>query len=173
MLKIFLPQILTPLHVEFAKAVWFIDHRLLIFININTVYSFYLLTLDQFLYVYHHSTLIKVLFLPLFYTKEKWSIERCSSHWEIETLNECWQTDTRVHTFASTFVLLSLLWRRSSMPSFYEWLSHTHYLSRFHIYALIYDICFCLSDLLHSIWQSLGPSMSLQMTQFVSFLMGG
>ena len=38
---------------------------------------------------------------------------------------------------------------------------------RFHIYALIYDICFSLSDLLHSIWQSLGPSMSLQMTQFL------
>jgi len=28
--------------------------------------------------------------------------------------------------------------------------------SIFHIYVLIYDICFSLSDLLHSIWQSLG-----------------
>ena len=27
--------------------------------------------------------------------------------------------------------------------------------SRFHIYALIYDICFSLSDLLHSVGQSL------------------
>ena len=41
---------------------------------------------------------------------------------------------------------------------------------RFHIYVLIYDICFSLSGLLHSVWQSLGPSMSLQMTQFCSFL---
>ena len=41
---------------------------------------------------------------------------------------------------------------------------------RFHIYALIYNICFSLSHLLHSVWQSLGPSMSLQMTQFGSFL---
>ena len=36
---------------------------------------------------------------------------------------------------------------------------------RFHVYALIYDICFSLSDLLHSVWQSLGPSMSLQNLQ--------
>ena len=38
------------------------------------------------------------------------------------------------------------------------------------VYALIYDICFSLSDLLHSVWQPLGPSASLQMTQFHSFL---
>ena len=37
-------------------------------------------------------------------------------------------------------------------------------------YALIYDICFSLSDLLHSVWQPLNPSTSLQMTQFCSFL---
>ena len=42
--------------------------------------------------------------------------------------------------------------------------------SRFHIYALIYDICFSLSDLLHSVWQSVDPSTSQQMTQFHSFL---
>ena len=47
---------------------------------------------------------------------------------------------------------------------------HLYHFSRFHIYALIYDICFSLSDLLHSVWQSLGPSTSLQMTQFRSFL---
>ena len=29
---------------------------------------------------------------------------------------------------------------------------------RFDIYELIYDICFSLSDLLHSVWPSLGPS---------------
>ena len=47
---------------------------------------------------------------------------------------------------------------------------HLYQFSRFHVYALIYDICFSLSDLLHSVWQSLGPSMSQQMTQFISFL---
>ena len=47
---------------------------------------------------------------------------------------------------------------------------HLYHFSRFHIYALIYDICFSLSDLVHSVWQSLGPSTSLQMTQFHSFL---
>ena len=49
-------------------------------------------------------------------------------------------------------------------------LLHLYHFSRFHIYALICDICFSLSDLLHSVWQSLDPSTSLQMTQFSSFL---
>ena len=31
---------------------------------------------------------------------------------------------------------------------------HLYHFSRFHIYALIYDICFSLSDLLHSVWVS-------------------
>ena len=43
-------------------------------------------------------------------------------------------------------------------------------LSRFHTYALIHNICFTLCDLLHSVWQTLGPTPSLQMTQFYSFL---
>ena len=38
-------------------------------------------------------------------------------------------------------------------------------------YSVIsYDICLALSDLLHSVWQSLGPSMLLQMALFHSFL---
>ena len=44
-----------------------------------------------------------------------------------------------------------------------------YHFSRF-IYVLMYDICLSLSDLLHSIWHSLGPAMSLQMAQFSSFL---
>ena len=47
---------------------------------------------------------------------------------------------------------------------------HLYYFSSFHIYALIYDICYPLSDLLHSVWQSLDSSTSLQMTQFRFFL---
>ena len=47
---------------------------------------------------------------------------------------------------------------------------HLYHFSRFHIYALIYDICFALSDLFHSVWQFLGPPTSLQMTQFCSLL---
>ena len=46
---------------------------------------------------------------------------------------------------------------------------HLYHFSRFHKYALVYDICFSLSALLHTVWQSLDPSMSLQMTQFRSF----
>ena len=49
-------------------------------------------------------------------------------------------------------------------------LVHLYHFSRFHIYELIYDICFSLSDLLHSVWQSLDPFTSLQMTQFCSVL---
>ena len=43
-------------------------------------------------------------------------------------------------------------------------------LSRFHIYALIYNICFFLSDLLHSVKQALGSSTSLELTQICSFV---
>ena len=41
---------------------------------------------------------------------------------------------------------------------------------RFHIYVLAYGICFSLSDLLHSVWQTLGPSTSIQIVQFRFFL---
>ena len=41
---------------------------------------------------------------------------------------------------------------------------------RFHIYVLAYGIWFSLSDLLHSVWQTLSPSTSLQITQFRFFL---
>ena len=44
------------------------------------------------------------------------------------------------------------------------------FLFRFHIYALAYGICFSLSDLLPSVWQTLGPSTSLQITQLCFFL---
>ena len=37
---------------------------------------------------------------------------------------------------------------------------------RFHIYVLAYGICFSLSDLRHCVCQTLGPSTSLQITQF-------
>ena len=44
------------------------------------------------------------------------------------------------------------------------------FLFRFHIYVLAYSICFSLSDLLHSVWQALSPTTSLQITQFRFFL---
>ena len=47
---------------------------------------------------------------------------------------------------------------------------HLYHIFRFHIHALIYNIYFSLSDLLHSVWQSLDPSTSQQITQFRSFL---
>ena len=50
----------------------------------------------------------------------------------------------------------------SSVPFFFFF--------RFHIYALAYGISFSRSDLLPSVWQTLGPSISLQITQFRIFL---
>ena len=44
------------------------------------------------------------------------------------------------------------------------------FFSRFHIYVLAYGICFSLSDLLYSVWQTLGPPTSLQIIQFRFFL---
>ena len=41
---------------------------------------------------------------------------------------------------------------------------------RFHIYALIYDICFSLSGLLYSIRQTLGPSTSIHSTHFLKII---
>ena len=38
-----------------------------------------------------------------------------------------------------------------------------------YIYALMYEICFSLSDFLLSVWHSPGTSASLQMTQFIPF----
>ena len=40
-----------------------------------------------------------------------------------------------------------------------------------HIYALVYNICFSLSDLLHSMQLVLGSSTSLELTQMCSFCM--
>ena len=48
---------------------------------------------------------------------------------------------------------------------------HLYHFSRFHIYVLRYNICFSLSDLLHSVWQSLVSYLSLKMTQLNSFFM--
>ena len=65
-----------------------------------------------------------------------------------------------VHTFVLYIcVSISSLQTGSSLP-----------FSRFHIYVLIYDACCSLSDLFHSVWQSLDASTSLQITQFRSFL---
>ena len=49
-----------------------------------------------------------------------------------------------------------------------KWLHQDHF-SRFHIHALIYDIWFPLSDLLHSIWRTPGSLTSLHMTQLILF----
>ena len=46
---------------------------------------------------------------------------------------------------------------------------HLYHISRLCMYVLISNICFSLSDLLHSVKQSLGPSTSLQMIHFCSF----
>ena len=64
-------------------------------------------------------------------------------------------------------VHMSLLYACISIPALQ--IGSSVPFSRFRICALIYFICFSLFDLLHSVWQTLDPSMSLQMTQFGSF----
>ena len=62
-----------------------------------------------------------------------------------------------VHTFVLyVCVSVSALQISSSLP-----------FCRFHMYALIYNVCF--SDLLHPVWQLLGPSTFIQMAQFCFF----
>ena len=61
------------------------------------------------------------------------------------------------------YILIPALPLGSSVPLFF-------FFFRFHIYALAYGICFSLSDLLHSVGQTLGPSTSLQITPFRFFL---
>ena len=45
----------------------------------------------------------------------------------------------------------------------YFCLANLYHFSRFQLYALIYNICLSVSDLLYSVRQSLGPPTSLQM----------
>ena len=45
-----------------------------------------------------------------------------------------------------------------------------YHFSRFHIYALIYDICFFLSDLLHSERQTLGPFVHPNLYKWPNFI---
>ena len=67
--------------------------------------------------------------------------------------------------------LVSIRWFSTSVSLFLPCKPvHLYHFSIFHIYALTYNTCFSLSDLLHSVWQSLGPFTSLQKTQFRSFL---
>ena len=47
---------------------------------------------------------------------------------------------------------------------------HLYHFSRFHIYALTWNICLSISDLFHFVWQTVGPPISLWMTQFCSFI---
>ena len=49
---------------------------------------------------------------------------------------------------------------------------HMYHFLRFHLKVISYDICLSLSDWLHSVWQSLGPFMLLQMAlfHFINFI---
>ena len=78
---------------------------------------------------------------------------------------------THPHSPRSFSPLVSICLFSTSVSQFLPCkLVHLYHFSRFHINVLIYDVCFSLSDLLNSVWQSLDPSTSQQMTQFRSFL---
>ena len=66
-------------------------------------------------------------------------------------------------------VLKSILYICVFIPVLTLWSWESFFLS-FHTYVLACGICLSLSDLLHSIWQTLCPSTSLQISQFRSIL---
>ena len=68
------------------------------------------------------------------------------------------------------YLFIAALQLGSSIPCFCFFFLLVCLFFRFHIYVLAYGICFSLSDLLHSVWQTLGPSTSVQITQFHFFL---
>ena len=71
---------------------------------------------------------------------------------------------------ASSLVSIHLFFVSMSLFLLTNKIIFTIFFSRFHIYVLIiYNSCFSLSDLLYSLWQSLGPSMTLQKTNSVIF----
>ena len=49
-------------------------------------------------------------------------------------------------------------------------LTHQYHLSRFHIYTLIYGNCLSLSSLFYCVYQALGSSTLLELTQMCSVL---
>ena len=65
-------------------------------------------------------------------------------------------------------VHMSVPYVRVSISTLQE-MVHLYHFSRFHMYVLIDEICFSLSDLLHSSWQTLGSFIFQQMTQFCFF----
>ena len=67
--------------------------------------------------------------------------------------------------FTVALFTIARTWKQPRCPLADEWIKKLWY-----IYAFIYDVCFSLSDLFHSARKSLGPSTSLQMAQFCSFL---
>ena len=69
------------------------------------------------------------------------------------------------------FPLISIQLFSTTMSLFLlcKW-HHLYCFSRFHINVLINDICFSISNLLHSVWHSQGPSTPLKITKFRSFL---
>ena len=111
-------------------------------------------------------------------------IPSLSDFLSIEVSTEHW-VGSHLHIVSIVYVYQSQL-PNSSLHPLSHWVSiHLFYMSvslcfvykivytnfiRFHIYVLLYDICFSLSDLPHSVWQSLGLFMSPQMTQFCSLL---
>ena len=80
----------------------------------------------------------------------------CPLHWQADSQPLSHQGSPRLHLYSCP------------APRFFR--TFLFYFFRFHIYVLAYGICFSLSDSLHSVWQSLGPSTTLQVTQLRFFL---
>ena len=83
---------------------------------------------------------------------------------------QCYSLASSQLTLPPPHVLKSILYVCVFIPVWPLGSSETFFFFWFDIYVLAYGVCFSLSDLLHSVWQTLGPSTSLQITQFCFFL---
>ena len=98
-----------------------------------------------------------------------------ASHWLsilhlILYICQCYSLTSCQLTLPPPHVLKYILYICVFIPVLPLGSSGPYFFFRFHIYVLAYGICFSLSDLLHSVGQTLGPSTSLQITQFRFFL---
>ena len=109
-----------------------------------------------------------------------------TDHWwaKLPELDSCFPLAISLtHTSVHMSMLLSQFISPSPSPTWFTCLfsrpaslflpciqAHLYCFSWFHPYTLTYDICLSLPHLLHSVWQTLGPSVSLQITQSRFFL---
>ena len=82
---------------------------------------------------------------------------------------QCHSLTSSQHTLPPRHVHKFILYICIFIPVLLLGFQNLFFFFRFHTYLLAYSICFSLSDLLHSVRQTLGPSTSLQIAHFRFF----